>query len=61
MLEEKKVREECLYCHGQIKTRDPCPYCGDAMLTEPQRSYPSTRPSIMFHHGPLFEPKVAGV
>ena len=28
MLEEKKVQEECLYCHGQMKL-DPCPVCGD--------------------------------
>ena len=62
MLKEKKVQEECLYCHGQIKLGNPCPFCGDVKLAESLRPDPSPRPTSMFHHpGPMFEPKIAGV
>ena len=59
MLEEKKVLEECMYCHGQIKLGNPCPACGDARLAESLRPDPSPRPTLM--SGPIFEPKIAGV
>jgi hypothetical protein len=61
MLEEKKVQEECLYCHGQIELRKSCPVCGDTKLAESLRPGPSTPPTFMFHPGPGFEPKIAGV
>lgn len=61
MLEEKKVREECLYCHGQIKLGNSCPVCGDTKLAESLRPDPSPRPTLMFHPGPRFEPQIAGV
>lgn len=61
MLEEKKVREECLYCHGQIKLGNLCHACGDTKLTESLRPDPSPRSTLMFHPGLMFEPKIAGV
>jgi methionyl-tRNA synthetase len=61
MLEEKEVREECLYCHGQIKLGNPCPVCGDTKLAESLRADLSPRPTLMFHPGPMFEPNIAGV
>ena len=61
MLEEKEVKEECLYCHGQIKPRDPCPFCGDERLAESLRSDPSTNPTLMFPLGPIFDQWIAGV
>ena len=61
MLEEKEVREECLYCHGQIKPRNSCPFCGDERLAEFLRSDRSTQPTLMLPPGPIFEPKIAGV
>ena len=62
MMEEKTVREECLYCHGQIKLGKPCPACGDTRLAESLRPDPSLRPTSMFHYpGPKLDPQVAGV
>jgi hypothetical protein len=61
MLEEEVVREECLYCHGQIKSQNSCPFCGDARLSESLGPVPSPQPDLMFHPGPIFEPKIAGV
>ena len=55
MLEEKEVKEECLYCHGQISPSNPCPFCGDARLAESLKSDPSTRPTLMFPLGPIFD------
>lgn len=59
MLEEKKVREECLYCHGQLKPGDSCPACGDTRLAESLRRNLSPRPTLI--SGPMFDPKIAGV
>jgi hypothetical protein len=61
MLEEKDVKEECLYCHGQIKSRHPCPFCGDERLAESLGSDPSTRPPQTFRPGPIFDKWIAGV
>ena len=62
MLKGMKVREECLYCHGQIKLGNRCPVCGDVKLAESLRPPPSPRSIPMFHHpGARFEPKIAGV
>jgi methionyl-tRNA synthetase len=61
MLEEKQVQEECLYCHGQMRLGNSCPVCGDTKPAESLRADPSTRPTLLFHPGPRFEPKIAGV
>ena len=62
MLEDKEVREECLYCHGQIKLDKPCLFCGDVKLAESMRVDSSPQPTSTFHYpGPNFEPRVAGV
>ena len=61
MLAEKKVQEECLYCHGKMELRNSCPMCGDTKWADSLRPDPSTRPTVMFHPVTGFEPKIAGV
>jgi hypothetical protein len=62
MMEEKEIREECLYCHGQINLGKPCLFCGDVKLAESRRSDPLPRPTSVFQqYKPNFEPKIAGV
>ena len=63
MLEEKEVREECLYCHGQIKPRDPCPFCGDDKACGVSEALiRQLRPTSMFHYpGPILTRRIAGV
>ena len=61
MLEEKEVKEECLYCHGQTKLGNPCPVCGDLKLAESLRLDKSALPTLLFPPGPIFEPKIVGV
>jgi hypothetical protein len=61
MLEEKKVQEECLYCHGQMKLGNSCPVCGDTKPAESLRPDPSMRPTLMFPLGPIFDQWIAGV
>ena len=61
MLEEKKVQEECLYCHGQMKLGNSCPVCGDTKPAESLRPDPSMRPTPMFPLGPIFDQWIAGV
>ena len=61
MSQERKVREECLYCHGQMKLGNPCPVCGDLKLAESLRSDKSALPTLLFPPGPIFEPTIAGV
>jgi hypothetical protein len=61
MLEEKKVQEECLYCHGQLELGNLCPFCGDAKLGESLKSDPSAQTILMFRPEPSFELQIAGV
>jgi hypothetical protein len=62
MMETNEIREECLYCHGQINPGKPCLFCGDVKLAESLRPDPSPRSTSMFHqHKASFEPKIAGV
>lgn len=62
MLKKMEVREECLYCHGEIKPGNPCPFCGDVKLADSPRVDPSPRPTSLFHHpGLRFEPRIDGV
>ena len=62
MLQKIEVREECLYCHGQEKLGEPCPFCGDVRLADPLRRDPSSRATSMFPHPKnVFEPWIAGV
>lgn len=61
MLEEKKVIEECLYCHGQIKLGNKCAVCGDTKLAESLRPDPPPRPTPTLHPGFIDQLKIAGV
>ena len=61
MSEERKVREECLYCHGQMKLGNSCPVCGDIKAAESLRPDKSPFPTLLFPPGPVFEPRIAGV
>jgi methionyl-tRNA synthetase len=58
MVEEKKVQEECLYCHGQLKPGNSCPACGDTKLAEPRRQMP---PMLKLYPQPPFDPGISGV
>jgi len=55
MLNEKILKEECLYCHTNLAPEEACPFCGEVNPSVAKKSESLAPPEPEFFSGNLLE------